>query len=130
MIMPIAFGLGAPPEWIIIAAVALIVFGPKKLPEVGKQLGQAMREFRKMADELTGAVHSVRDEVTSVASSARADVESAYRPSDHAPRRLEQNDPMAPAFPEPRAGDRPAALKLSTAPPGDAAHDPQSEDHS
>ena len=50
----------------IILIVALIVFGPKKLPEVGKQLGQAMREFRKMTDELTGAAHSVRDEVENV----------------------------------------------------------------
>ena len=46
--------------------MALVVFGPKKLPEVGKQLGQALREFRKMADEVTGATHSIRDEVESV----------------------------------------------------------------
>ena len=66
--MPLAF-FGSAPDIAIILVVALIIFGPKKLPEVGKQLGQAMREFRKMADELTGAVHSVRD-----------DVESAYKP--------------------------------------------------
>ena len=63
---PIAFGFGNPADWMIIMIVALIVFGPKKLPEVGKQLGQAMREFRKITDELTGAAHSVRDEVESV----------------------------------------------------------------
>ena len=62
---PIAFGFGNPADWMIIMIVALIVFGPKKLPEVGKQLGQAMREFRKITDELTGAAHSVRDEVES-----------------------------------------------------------------
>ena len=62
---PIAFGVGNPADWMIIMIVALIVFGPKKLPELGKQLGQAMREFRKISDEFTGAAHSVRDEVES-----------------------------------------------------------------
>ncbi len=66
--MTLAF-FGSAPDIAIILVVALIIFGPKKLPEVGKQLGHAMREFRKMADELTGAVHSVRD-----------DVESSYKP--------------------------------------------------
>ena len=59
----VAFLTGSPAEWLIILIVALIVFGPKKLPEVGKQLGQAMREFRKITDEFTGVTHSVRDEV-------------------------------------------------------------------
>ena len=61
----LAFFTGGPADWMIIMVVALILFGPKKLPEVGRQLGQAMREFRKMTDELTGAAHSVRDEVES-----------------------------------------------------------------
>jgi sec-independent protein translocase protein TatA len=38
--------LGAP-ELIVIFLLALIVFGPKKLPEMGRSIGQAMREFRK-----------------------------------------------------------------------------------
>ena len=62
----VAFLTGSPADWAIIMVVALLLFGPKKLPEVGKQLGQAMREFRKMTDELTGAAHSVRDGVESV----------------------------------------------------------------
>ncbi len=39
-------------ELIIIFAIALLVFGPKKLPEVGKSLGRALREFRKTSDEI------------------------------------------------------------------------------
>ena len=61
----VAFLTGSPADWAIIMVVALLLFGPKKLPEVGRQLGQAMREFRKMTDELTGAASSVRDEVES-----------------------------------------------------------------
>lgn len=61
----LAFGF-SPPDLAIIFIVALLIFGPKKLPELGQQLGQALREFRKISDEVTGAAHSVRDEVESV----------------------------------------------------------------
>ncbi len=46
------FGLGTP-ELILILVVALIVFGPKKLPEMGRAIGRAMKEFRKGTQELT-----------------------------------------------------------------------------
>jgi sec-independent protein translocase protein TatA len=36
-----------PMELIVILAIALIVLGPKKLPEVGKSLGRGMREFKE-----------------------------------------------------------------------------------
>lgn len=40
------------PELLIILAVALLIFGPKKLPEVGRSIGRALREFRKTSDEI------------------------------------------------------------------------------
>lgn len=66
MTLPLAFGFGSPADIAIILVLALIVFGPKKLPEIGKQLGQALREVRKITDEVTGAAHSVQEEVESV----------------------------------------------------------------
>ena len=63
---PLAFGFGSPADIAIILVFALIVFGPKKLPEIGKQIGQAMRELRKVTDEFTGTMHSVHQEVESV----------------------------------------------------------------
>ena len=45
------FGLG-PTELIIIFVVILLVFGPKRLPEMGRSLGQAIREFRSAGREL------------------------------------------------------------------------------
>jgi TatA/E family protein of Tat protein translocase len=38
-------------ELILIGAIALIVFGPKKLPQMAKTVGKAMKEFRKATDE-------------------------------------------------------------------------------
>ena len=41
------FGSIGMPELIVIFVVALVVFGPSKLPELGKSLGEAIRSFRK-----------------------------------------------------------------------------------
>jgi TatA/E family protein of Tat protein translocase len=45
------FGLGMP-ELLVILAVALIVIGPKRLPDIAKALGKGMREFRKATSEI------------------------------------------------------------------------------
>ncbi len=42
------------PELLIILLIALLIFGPRKLPEVGKNVGKALREFRRASDELKG----------------------------------------------------------------------------
>lgn len=47
--------IGAP-ELILIFVVALIVFGPKKLPELGKSLGKGLAEFRKASNELRSTI--------------------------------------------------------------------------
>lgn len=60
------FGIGLP-EMALIFFVALLIFGPKKLPEIGRSLGKAIRgfqeasnefqnEFKKEAEKLEGAV--------------------------------------------------------------------------
>ena len=45
------FNIGLP-ELLIILAIALIVFGPNKLPELARAFGRAMREFRKATEEV------------------------------------------------------------------------------
>ncbi len=43
------FGIGAP-ELIVILVVALVIFGPGKLPEIGSALGKGVRDFKKAFD--------------------------------------------------------------------------------
>jgi TatA/E family protein of Tat protein translocase len=49
------FGLGMQ-ELLLIMIVALIVFGPRKLPEIGRTLGKALGEFRKATDDLKNTI--------------------------------------------------------------------------
>jgi sec-independent protein translocase protein TatA len=44
-------GLFQPMHLLIIFAIALIIFGPKKLPELGKGLGESIRGFKKALNE-------------------------------------------------------------------------------
>jgi sec-independent protein translocase protein TatA len=61
------FGIG-PIELIVVLVVALLIFGPKRLPDFGRSLGSGMREFK---ESVTGAG---RDEL------ANADVPDARQP--------------------------------------------------
>jgi len=47
------FGLGVP-ELIIIGIIILLIFGAKRIPEIGKGIGGAIREFRNIGKELQG----------------------------------------------------------------------------
>jgi sec-independent protein translocase protein TatA len=59
------FNVG-PAEIMMILLIALIVFGPKRLPEIGKTVGKGLREFRKASqdikDELSASMASDEDE--------------------------------------------------------------------
>jgi len=46
------FGSIGMPELIIILVIALIIFGPRKLPELGRSLGRSIGEFKKASNEL------------------------------------------------------------------------------
>lgn len=40
-------------ELVLILAIALVIFGPSKLPEIGKTLGKAINEFKAQANKMT-----------------------------------------------------------------------------
>lgn len=58
------FGL---PELLVIMAIALVIFGPRRLPELSRSLGRALAEFRKGSDDLRRSlereIHQVDREV-------------------------------------------------------------------
>ena len=72
-----------PTELIIVLVIVLLIFGPKRLPGLGKQLGSGMREFK---DSISGKDHD-DDEVRKTASGdgGRAEASAALgRPDDEA----------------------------------------------
>jgi TatA/E family protein of Tat protein translocase len=50
------FGSLGVPELLLIFAVILIVFGPRRIPEIGRTLGKALGEFRKATDDLKSTI--------------------------------------------------------------------------
>jgi TatA/E family protein of Tat protein translocase len=69
------FGSIGMPELIIILVIALIIFGPRKLPELGRSLGRSIGEFKKASNELRSTleeeirVEEQRERPTNTASS-------------------------------------------------------------
>jgi len=55
------FGLG-PTELIIIAVIVLLIFGAKRLPEIGKGVGGAIKEFRNVKKELSSSETAGKDQ--------------------------------------------------------------------
>lgn len=68
------FNLG-PMEVICILVLALVVFGPKKLPEMGKSIGKAIREFKSVGNE-------IQDEITKVTDDIDIDPDKNIKPPD------------------------------------------------
>jgi TatA/E family protein of Tat protein translocase len=68
------FGSIGMPELIIILVIALIIFGPRKLPELGRSLGRSINEFKKASNELRSTleeeirVDEQKERVTAAAS--------------------------------------------------------------
>jgi TatA/E family protein of Tat protein translocase len=81
------FGSIGMPELIIILVIALIIFGPRKLPELGKSLGRSLNEFKKASTDLQNTLEQEIKIEEQKESAARAKAEedtadSAFPKSD------------------------------------------------
>jgi sec-independent protein translocase protein TatA len=82
------FGSIGMPEMIIILVIALIVFGPRKLPELGKSLGRSLNEFKKASNELRSTleeeirVEDRKEQQTKTAADQQSAITAAVPGSD------------------------------------------------
>ena len=100
------FGIGMP-ELILIAVVALIVLGPKKLPDLAKSMGRAVREFKKATSELkeTFQVDSEFTEAKKAFEEFHSEVDKAVRSEAERPEPpAAATPPTPPAVPAAPAG--------------------------
>jgi sec-independent protein translocase protein TatA len=103
------FGSIGGPELVLIFIVALLIFGPRKLPELGRMLGKGMSEFRRAANDLKDSLETevareqpARHELKAIPSPAAVPTSADSRPTDGpAPAGV---DPVAPDAP-PSPGD-------------------------
>ncbi len=61
-----------PLEILVVAVIALMVFGPKRLPEVGRQVGHGIRELRKIQETVRAEIHDVLNAPDSPSSTSSA----------------------------------------------------------
>jgi len=64
------FGSIGMPELLLIFVVALLVFGPKKLPEIGKSIGKGLSEFKKASEDLKKTIEHEMDQIKTEPSAA------------------------------------------------------------
>ena len=75
------FGLGAM-EILIILVIAFMLFGPKELPEIGKQIGKAVKGFKETTEDLRQSVEPEINMITQELKSVEQDFESSIKEAE------------------------------------------------
>lgn len=100
------FGIGVP-ELVLILIIGLIVFGPGKLPEMGRTLGKGIREFRKASNALSQAINAPENQPQQPAAPAPQPQQPAVQAQPQQPAAAPQES-AAPAA-KPAAAAKPSA---------------------
>ena len=107
------FGTLGGPELFLIFVVALIIFGPRKLPEIGKSLGKMMAEFRKASNDFRSTIES-EVEAEKIRESMRFEPPKVVPDAPAYP--LEASAPSASSLPPAEPASSPAAHPSAPAP--------------
>lgn len=93
------FGSLGVPELALIFVIILIVFGPRRIPEIGRTLGKALGEFRKATDDLKNTIErEVRlEELKKITPSIVTPFESISRTEPQTPPAADAGEPAAPS---------------------------------
>ncbi len=75
------FGLGAM-EVLIILVIAFLLFGPKELPEIGKQVGKAIKGFKETADDLRQTVEPEINMIQQEVKTAEQDLQASMKEAE------------------------------------------------
>ncbi len=99
------FGSIGMPELIIIFMIALIIFGPRKLPELGRSLGKSLGEFKRASNELRNTLdEEIRLEEQRASEPRQRAEPTSGRSTGHRGRRTASRERAAPD--RQRVGDR------------------------
>lgn len=107
------FGIGYQ-EMFIVLVVAMIVFGPSRLPELAGQVGRWVRDFRRMSSDLTGEFEKTFAEVDEVKKSFQRELNSIQTEVEGVGKSTQRDLKKTAAKPG-AAAKKPAALKAGTA---------------
>jgi len=88
------------PEILLVLLLALLVFGPAKLPELGKALGRAVREFKRAGSELQETLEREADDLKRTSSGPPDAPPGALPPPSPPPPSPPAKDPYSPKEPE------------------------------
>ncbi|MCL4839818.1 MAG: twin-arginine translocase TatA/TatE family subunit [Thermoanaerobaculia bacterium] len=101
------FGSLGFPELLFILVLALLIFGPKRLPEIGRTIGKGLAEFRRASNDL------------------KRSIDTEILAADSAERRPAPPSPRATAEPEPAPGDSPGHVDTPRATPAPETGTPE-----
>ncbi len=89
-------GLLQPTHLILILAIVIVIFGPGKLPDLGRELGKGIREFKQATSDITGPIDEVKGTVTEIKGTVKGTVDEVKGAATISPKPTATTRPAEP----------------------------------